>query len=103
MSQTQEQKDIIEIREDLKSIRKHLDNIKAREDDSQIMRLEQNRKLDLLVNALTDNDYNGNSGYLTRLNKIETMVVKQNLYWNIFFAIIVGSGILTAILKYFTK
>jgi hypothetical protein len=100
MEMTQEQKDIKLIQEDIKSIRVHFDKFKAKEEDAIIVRSETNRKLDLLVNALTDNDFNGKNGYLTRLNKMETMVQMHELYWKILFTIIMGGGILVLAFRF---
>lgn len=100
MTQTQEQKDIVEIKDAIKSIRIHLDKIKTREEDSALVRAETNRKLDLLVTALTDNEYNGKNGYLTRLNKMETMVQMHELYWKIMFTVLMASGLLALVLRF---
>ena len=103
MQQTQEQKDIVNINENIVSIRKHLDTIKKRQDDDDLFRIEQSRKLDLLVNSLTDNDYNGKNGYISRLNKIESMVITHDLYWKILFTFILAGGILVGAIKWLIK
>ncbi len=91
---TQEQKDIATIKEDMKSIREHLNKLKQKDEDSQLLRGETNRKLDLLVNSLTDNDYNGGNGYLSRLNKTELKVQMHELYWRTLFVVFTAGGIL---------
>jgi len=100
MNTTPEQRDIALIKEDIKSIRVHFDKFKAKEEDAIVVRSETNRKLDLLVNALTDNDFNGKNGYLTRLNKMETMVQMHELYWKILFTIIMSGGILVLAFRF---
>lgn len=101
--QTQEQKDIININENIASIRKHLDTIKKRQDDDDFMRIEQNRKLDLIVNSLTDNDFNGKNGIITKLNSIEKTVMLHDLYWKVLVTILVASGVLFGLIKLILK
>lgn len=103
MAQTQEQKDILEIKDDVRSIRTHLTTIKNRQDNEDLDRIERNKKLDLIVNALTDNDFNSKNGYLSRLNKIEQMVILHDLYWRILFAFILAGGLLAGALKWLIK
>ncbi len=107
---TQEQRDINEIKESVKtikddhvSIRIHLDNIKRREDDSIISRQETNKKLDLLVNALLDNDFNGKNGHITRLLNVEKTVTKHDVYWNVFFTIVGSGAVIALIFKFLVK
>jgi len=103
MNQTQEQKDIIEIKDDIKSIRTHLNTIKNRQDDEDKNRIEQNRKLDLIVNSLTDHEYNGKNGLITKLNNIERTVILHQMYWNILFVVILAGGLLAGAIKYLIK
>lgn len=98
-SQTQEQKDIIEIKDDLKSIRSHLDNIKKRQDNDDLTRIDTNRKIDMMYNSLVDNEFNGNQGYISVVRKLQEKVILHDLYWKILFAIILAGGVLTAVIK----
>lgn len=100
---TQEQKDIQAIKEDILSIRKHLSNIKDRQDNEDMHRIETNKKLDFILNALTDNDFNSKNGYLTRLNKMEAMIILHDLYWKILFSILLGGGVIAGVIKLITK
>lgn len=97
---TQEEQDIKEIKGDIVSIRRHLDKIKEREDDSIIHRAELNRKLDIVVNSLTDNDFNAKNGYLTRLTNTEKIVLQHDTYFKALFVILIGSGIIGLIFKF---
>lgn len=85
------------IKEDNTSIRTHLSNIRQREDDAIIKREDVNRKIDLLLNLLLDNDFNGKNGHVTRLLNVESKVNKQEVYWNVFFTI-AGSGVVIALI-----
>ena len=98
-AQTQEQKDIQAIKEDLASVRSHLKTIKERQDNDDLIRVQMVGKIDKILNALTDNDFNSQEGYITRLVKIETLVKMQELYWKIFFAILLGGGGLALLFK----
>lgn len=102
-NKTPEQKEIEEIKVSIVSIRKHLDDLKQEKLDSIQSRTDINNKLDNILNALTDNAFNSNSGYLSRLNKVE----KTQLLHNVFFMVIgfvVTSGIvMTALVKWLTK
>jgi len=100
---TKEQQDIMTINENINGIRKHLDGIKKRQDDDDLFRLEQNRKLDLILNSLTDNDFNGKNGHLSRFSKIELMVIQHDMYWRILITIILASGIIAGLLKLLVK
>lgn len=98
-AQTQEQKDIQAIKEDLASVRSHLKTIKERQDNDDLIRVQMVGKIDKILNALTDNDFNSQEGYITRLIKMETMVLMHDLYWKILFSILLGGGGLALLLK----
>ena len=100
---TAEQKDILEIKEDLKSIRGHLDKIKKRQDDDDLYRASQNAKLDLIVNSLVDNDFNGKNGMITRLNTMEKMVISHDFYWRVLFGIIACGALIIIAMKLIIK
>jgi len=103
MSQSQEQKDIVEIKDDIKSIRTHLNNIKANQLIEDGYRLEQNRKLDLILNSLVDNDFNGKSGIISKVNSLERKVSLHETYWNLLFIIILAGGLLAGAIKWLIK
>lgn len=96
---TPEQKDIALIKESITSIKSHLDKIKQRDEDALFNRSETNRKLDLLVNTLTDNDYNGKNGHITRLNNIEKTMLLHDTYWKVFFGFIASGSLIVLIFK----
>jgi hypothetical protein len=97
---TPDQQEIMTINDNINSIKRHLDKIKVRQDDDDLYRIEQSRKLDLIVNALTDTDFNGRNGHLSRFNKIEVMVLQHEMYWKLLITIIISSGIIAGILKF---
>ena len=97
---TPDQQEIMTINDNINSIKRHLDKIKVRQDDDDLYRIEQSRKLDLIVNALTDTDFNGRNGHLTRFNKIEVMVLQHEMYWKLLITIIISSGIIAGLLKF---
>jgi hypothetical protein len=99
MSQTQEQKDIIDIKEDINSIRMHLDNIKKRQDTEDFEKIERNRKIDSIYNSLTDNQFNSNQGYITILRNIETKVLFHDLLWRLSGIILIAGGVLAGLIK----
>ena len=101
--QTQEQKDILEIKDDIKSIRKHLDFIKEKQQIEDVSRTTQNAKLDLIVNALVDNDFNGKNGIITRVNTMETKVNAHDFYWRVLFGVVSGGAFILALIKIFYK
>jgi len=103
MHTTQEQKDIVFIKEEIGSVRSHLKTIKERQDSDDISRVEFNRKLDLIVNALTDNDFNSKNGYLTRLNNMEKMLLAHDLYWRVLMIVVLAGGLLAGAIKYLLK
>lgn len=98
-AQTEEQKDIQAIKEDLASVRSHLKTIKERQDNDDLIRVQMVGKIDKILNALTDNDFNGQEGYITRLVKMEMLVKMHELYWKILFSILLGGGGLALLLK----
>jgi len=97
---TQEQKDIFEMKEDIKSIRTHLDKIKQRQSDEDISRIERDRKIDMIYSSLTDNQFNSNQGYITVLRDVREKVTLHDLYWKILFVVIIAGGLLGGIIKY---
>jgi|688.fasta_scaffold170284_4 hypothetical protein len=99
MSQTQEQKDIIDIKEDINSIRMHLDNIKKRQDTEDTEKIERNRKIDSIYNSLTDNQFNSNQGYITTLRNIQTKVLFHDLLWRLSGIILIAGGVLAGLIK----
>jgi hypothetical protein len=99
MLQTQEQKDIIDIKEDINSIRMHLDNIKKRQDTEDFEKIERNRKIDSIYNSLTDNQFNSNQGYITILRNIETKVLFHDLLWKLSGIILIAGGVLAGLIK----
>jgi hypothetical protein len=99
MDATQEQKDILEIKDDIKSIRTHLNNFKANQLIEDSYRLEQNRKLDLIVNALTDNDFNGKNGIITKVNALEKKVDLHEVYWKVLLTVLIAGGVLAGLIK----
>ena len=103
MAQTQEQKDILEIKDDIKSIRKHLDFIKEKQQIEDVSRATQNAKLDLIVNALIDNDFNGKNGLISRINTMEVKVNNHDFYWRVLFGVIAGGGLIVTLIKTFYK
>jgi len=103
MEQTQEQKDILEIKDDIKSIRKHLDFIKEKQQIEDVSRATQNAKLDLIVNALIDNDFNGKNGLISRINTMEVKVNNHDFYWRVLFGVIAGGGLIVTLIKIFYK
>ncbi len=104
MSQiTQEQKDIQEIKGDIQSIRQHLANIKLDKSIEESYRLELNRKMDLIVNSLVDNDFNGKNGIISKVRNIEVMVLSHDLYWKVLITVILAGGVLAGAIKYLVK
>lgn len=104
MSQiTQEQKDIQEIKGDIQSIRQHLANIKLDKSIEEGYRLELNRKMDLIVNSLVDNDFNGKNGIISKVRNIEIMVLSHDLYWKVLITVILAGGVLAGAIKYLVK
>ena len=104
MSQiTQEQKDIQEIKGDIQSIRQHLANIKLDKSIEEGYRLELNRKMDLIVNSLVDNDFNGKNGIISKVRNIEVMVLSHDLYWKVLITVILAGGVLAGAIKYLVK
>jgi hypothetical protein len=99
MAQTQEQKDIIDIKEDINSIRMHLDNIKKRQDAEDFEKIERNRKIDSIYNSLTDNQFNSNQGYITILRNIESKVLFHDLLWKLSGIILIAGGVLAGLIK----
>jgi len=99
MSQTQEQKDIIDIKEDINSIRMHLDNIKKRQDTEDFEKIERNRKIDSIYNSLTDNQFNSNQGYITILRNVESKVLFHDLLWKLSGIILIAGGVLAGLIK----
>ena len=99
MENTQEQKDIIIIKDEIKSIRTHLDNIKKRQDNDDVTRSETNKKIDMIYSSLTDNEFNGNQGYITILREIHRKVTLHELYWRVLLTIVISGGVLAAIIK----
>lgn len=94
-----------EVNEEIKSIRAHLKTIKERQDADDIVRIQMNHKLDLIVNSLTDTDFNGKNGHLSRFNTIEKLVTIHDLYWKIIFALFVPvyGGVIALLFKIFAK
>ncbi len=91
------------IEEDIKSIRIHLKNIEERQDQDDLNRTDQNKKIDSIYNSLTDNSFNSNQGYITILRKVEAIVMLHDVYWKIFFAVIALSGFCAILLKLFLR
>lgn len=100
---SEEQKQIEEINISIVSIKKHLEILKQNDIDGSANRFEINSKLDTILTSLTDNAFNSNSGYLSRLNKIEKVSLRHDMYWMFFGFIILSSGIIGGILKIITK
>jgi len=100
---SEEQKQIEEINISIVGIKKHLDVLKEKELDASANRVEINNKLDTILNSLTDNAFNSNSGYLSRLNKVEKTSLRHDMYWIFFGFVILSSGIIAGILKMLTK
>jgi hypothetical protein len=99
MVQTQEQKDIIDIKDEIKSIRKHLDHIKERQDDEDTEKIERNRKIDSIYNSLTDNQFNSNHGYITMLRAIQKTVILHDMLWKLTGIILIAGGVLAGLIK----
>jgi hypothetical protein len=98
-AQTQEQKDIVEIKSNIESIRTHLDNIKKRQDNDDLTRIETNRKIDMMYNSLVDNEFNGSQGYISVVRKLQEKVILHDLYWKVLLTIIIAGGVLAGIIK----
>jgi len=97
MAPTQEQKDIKDIKEDIVSIRSHLKSLKENQEVNALNREAESKKLDLIYNTLTNNEFNGGNGWVTRLNNIEKTVQLHDTYWKAFFTIF-GSGVVIGII-----
>jgi chromosome segregation ATPase len=91
------------IEENISSIRKHLDQLKTNNQDAISSRNEIDRKLDMVVNTLTDNEYNGKNGWVTRLNTMEKMVMMHDTYWKFLIAICGGTFLIGLIFNAFFK
>jgi len=100
---SEEQKQIEEINLSIVSIKKHLEILKQNDIDGSANRFEINTKLDTILNSLTDNAFNSNSGYLSRLNKVEKLSLQHDMYWMFFGFVIISSGIIAGVLKMATK
>jgi hypothetical protein len=94
-----------QVKEEISSIRAHLKNIKERQDADDIIRIQMNHKLDLIVNSLTDTEFNGKNGHITRLNSVEKLVIIHDLYWKIIFALFVPiyGSVIALLFKTFVK
>ena len=100
---SEEQKQIEEINVTLIGMKKHLEILKQNDIDGQSNRIEINTKLDTILTSLTDNAFNSNSGYLSRLNKVEKTSLRHDMYWMFFGFVILSSGIIAGILKILIK
>jgi hypothetical protein len=99
MEQTPEQKDIFEMKDDIKSIRNHLDNIKKRQDHDDLTRTETNKKIDMIYNSLTDNEFNANQGYISILREVHKKVTLHELYWRVLLVLMISGGVLAGLIK----
>ena len=93
--QTQEQKDIVEIKSDIvliksdiTGIRNHFDDFKKRQDLDDLSRISHNALIKEIHNSLTDNDLNGKNGYIKRLLIAEIKVNNHDFYWRVLFGVI---------------
>jgi len=106
-AQTEEYKllkqDIVDVEkkllDELTKVRFHLDTVRNKQTDVESSNIGLNLKVDKILNALTDNDFNGQEGYITRLVKMEMLVKMHELYWKILFSILLGGGGLAVLLK----
>lgn len=99
------EKEILDIKTDISSIRGHLKTIKDRQDVDDLSRIEFNRKLDLVVNTFTDNDFNGKNGFVTRFSNVEKSVIIHDMYWKITIALLIPvyAGLIALIFKIFGR
>ena len=88
--------DLKEIKANVDSLKKHFDILSKAQKDTDVFRISQNEKLDKIVNALTDTEYNGNKGYITRMTKLEEKVAQHENYWRL-LGIILSSGIIISL------
>jgi len=100
---TPEQKDIKDIKDDIISIRSHLKSLKDNQEINSINRESESKKLDLIYNTLTNNEFNGGNGWVTRLNNIEKMTQLHDTYWKALFTILGSSVVIGLIVKLLVK
>ena len=109
-TQTQEQKDIVEIKGDLigikgeiTSIRRHFDEFKKKQDLEDLSRISCDNMIREIHNALTDNEMNGQNGYIKRLLIAEIKVNNHDFYWKVLFGVVSGGAFILALIKIFYK
>jgi len=100
---TQEQKDIQLIKDDIKSIRVHLDNIKTNQETLKTNKEVAEKKIDLIYNTLTNNEFNGHNGFVTRLNSLEKTVLMHETFWKAFFWLFGSTVFIGLMFKFFIK
>lgn len=100
---TQEQKDINTIKEDIVSIRKHLENLKENQSNIKDNKEVSDKKIDLIYNTLTNNEFNGHNGFVTRLNNLEKTTLLHDTYWKAFFWLFGSTVFIGLMFKFFIK
>ena len=105
MEKTQEAKDIDLIKDDIKSIRLHLKKIQDKQEDEEAKSFEYKRKIDTIYNSLVDNDFNGNNGIVTKINKHEQLLIIHDMYWKIAYVLLIPIyiSVIGILIKIFSK
>ncbi len=100
-----EAKDIDAIKDDIKSIRVHLHNIKTKQDDRDLSNISLTTKIEIIYNSLVDNDFNGNSGIVGKVSNHERKLIIHDMYWKIAYVLLIPAyiAIVTILLKLFIK
>ena len=87
------------VTDEIKAIRTHLKTIKDRQDADDLRQIERDRKIDLIVNTLIDNDFNANSGLISEFRETQKKVILHDLYFKVLITIVIAGGVLTGIIK----
>lgn len=103
MPQTQEQRDMIEIKAKIERIENHLSLFKKAQTESEDVHKENSKKLDLILNTFTDSPFNAENGFVKRLNRIEKAVDNHILYFQIVAGVVGAGSVLTLIVKFIMK
>jgi len=103
MEQNNNDHDLKEIKGSIDSLKKHFDILSKAQKDTDIFRVSQNEKLDKIINALTDTEYNGNEGYITRMTKLEKKVAQHENYWRLLGVILSSGIVISLVVKLISK
>ena len=103
MEKQKEINDMVEVKGKIERIEHHMKLFKEGQTHSDNLHIENGKKLDNILNTITDSPFNADNGLVKRYNKTEKKTEAHELYFQILAGVIGAGSVLIVVVKFIMK